>query len=61
MWQDFAAALALVLVIEGIGPFLLPASWREMMARLSGLDDRTLRTAGLMAMVAGLVLLQLLR
>ena len=61
IWTDLLAALALVLVIEGIMPFLSPASMRRMMASVSQLDDRTLRISGLVSMVAGLLLLYIVR
>lgn len=60
IWLDVARALALMLVFEGLLPFLAPARWREMMARMSSLDDRVLRTIGLLSMISGLVLLQML-
>lgn len=61
MWQDFLAALALVFVIEGILPFLNPAGYREAVTRIAQLDDRQLRYMGLGAMLAGLLLLYLVR
>ncbi len=57
---DLARALALMLVFEGMAPFLIPGGWRQMMARFSSLDDRVLRTVGLLSMISGLVLLQML-
>ncbi len=57
---DIARALALMLVFEGLLPFLAPARWREMMARMASFDDRILRTIGLLSMISGLVLLQML-
>lgn len=61
MIEDLFRALALVLVIEGLMPFLAPARWRETMLRLSTLDDRQLRMVGITAIIAGLVTLQLVR
>mgnify|MGYP000307964604 CR=1 FL=1 len=61
MWQDLLAALALVLVIEGLTPFINPKGSRRMMQTVSQLPDRTLRIAGLSAMLAGAVLLCLVR
>ncbi|MGD9000608.1 MAG: DUF2065 domain-containing protein [Granulosicoccaceae bacterium] len=61
MWHDLLAAIALVLVIEGIMPFLSPDGWRRMMLSVSQLDDRALRLAGLISMLAGAGLLYLLR
>ena len=57
MWQDFFRALALVLVFEGIMPFLNPVAWRRAVQALAGLGDSTLRTLGLLAMAAGLLVL----
>jgi uncharacterized protein YjeT (DUF2065 family) len=61
MWSDLFAALALVLVIEGILPFVNPTRWRRMVQMLAQFDDRTLRTVGLASMALGLVLLFLVR
>jgi uncharacterized protein YjeT (DUF2065 family) len=60
-WSDLLAALALVLVIEGIVPFVNPQSLRRMLETVSQLDDRTLRSIGLISMVCGVVLLYLVR
>lgn len=61
MWQDLGAALALVLVIEGILPFVSPRRFREMLRLAGEMDDRTLRHSGLFAMLSGLVILYLVR
>ncbi len=61
MWDDLLAALALVLVIEGIVPFVSPASMRKMLQTVSQIDDRTLRITGLVSMICGVVLLYLVR
>jgi uncharacterized protein YjeT (DUF2065 family) len=60
-WGDFLSALGLVLVIEGIMPFANPAGTRRTMALISQLGDRPLRTIGLLSMVAGLLLLYIVR
>lgn len=60
-WSDLGAALALVLVIEGLIPFLGPAAFRRTMATVSQLPDGQLRTVGLASMLAGAVLLYLVR
>ena len=57
MWHDLAVAFCLMLVIEGIMPFLSPSGWRAMVASVAGMGDRSLRLAGLGAMLAGTVLL----
>ena len=61
IWSDFLAALALVLVIEGIIPFINPQSLRRMLATVAQLDDRTLRIAGLVSMALGVVMLYIVR
>lgn len=61
MWQDLWVALALMLVIEGILPFANPGGFRNMMRMASEMDDKALRNGGLFIMLAGLVLLYLVR
>ncbi|MBI3170995.1 MAG: DUF2065 domain-containing protein [Hydrocarboniphaga effusa] len=58
-WQDLVRAFALVLVLEGLWPFLSPARWRTAFLRITTLDDRVLRTFGLASMICGLIVLQL--
>jgi len=60
-WQDLATALCLMLLIEGILPFLYPRRWREMVAMLAEVDDRTMRVIGLVSMLLGTGLLYLVR
>ncbi|MBD3647576.1 MAG: DUF2065 family protein [Pseudomonadales bacterium] len=60
MWHDLGVALCLVLVIEGIIPFLYPRRWKEMVFMLAGVDDLTMRLVGLASMVLGTVLLYLI-
>ena len=50
-------AFALMLVIEGILPFVAPRAWREAMRRIAELSDGQLRFIGLGSMLAGLVIL----
>ena len=61
MWQDLAVAFSLMLVIEGIIPFLNPGRWRNMVAFLAEVDNRKLRIMGLGSMLAGTLLLYLLK
>jgi len=49
--------LAMMLVIEGLLPFLFPDLWRETFRKLVSLSDGQLRFAGLTAMISGLLLL----
>jgi uncharacterized protein YjeT (DUF2065 family) len=56
-WNDLWVALALVLVIEGIIPFLSPTSLRKVLVMMSQRDDRSIRLGGFVSMVVGLLLL----
>jgi uncharacterized protein YjeT (DUF2065 family) len=53
------SALALVLVLEGLFPFISPGGWRKMFQRLMTLQDGQLRFFGLFSILAGLLLLWL--
>ena len=60
MLQDvLLTAFALMLVIEGILPFLAPKLWRDTFRSLTELRDGQLRFAGLASMGVGLALLLL--
>lgn len=59
--SDLWAAVALLMVFEGILPFLNPEAMRRNMRALCDLDDQTLRVIGFASMMAGLLLLYLVR
>ena len=61
MWQDLWTALALVLVIEGLLPFINPNGMRNVWQQMVQMDDKSLRIAGLVSMIAGLIVLSLVR
>lgn len=50
-------ALGLVLVLEGLFPFLSPQGWRRMFSQLLQLTDQQVRQCGLVCLVLGLVLI----
>lgn len=50
-------ALALMLVMEGMLPFLAPAAWRETFVRLAQMREGQIRFMGLVSMGTGLILL----
>jgi len=54
-------AVALMLVIEGLLPFLLPMVWRDAFRRLTEMSDGQIRFVGLTSMLAGLLLLYIAR
>jgi len=57
--QQLLIALALVMVIEGIWPFLSPRSFRRVLSIVAGEGDGSLRVAGLVSMLLGLGFLYL--
>ncbi|WP_415755939.1 DUF2065 domain-containing protein [Pseudomonas leptonychotis] len=57
MWQELGIAFCLVLVLEGILPFLCPRHWRERLLQLTQLSDRQLRLMGLVSMLLGTTVL----
>lgn len=61
MWEDLFAACALVLVIEGLMPFINPAKWRFFILRVSAQPDKALRIMGLVSMLSGAILLFVIR
>ena len=54
-------ALALVLVFEGLLPFLSPALWRQVFERAVRMTDGQIRFLGMSSMLAGMLLLALWR
>jgi len=53
----FLMAFALMLVIEGMLPFLAPSVWRDTFRRITQMSDGQIRFFGLTSMLAGLLLL----
>jgi uncharacterized protein YjeT (DUF2065 family) len=61
MTTSLLIAFALMLVLEGLMPFLAPGTWRETFRRLTQLTDGQIRFIGLTSMLAGIVLLMVFR
>lgn len=61
LWEDLLRALGLMLVAEGLMPFVAPERWREVLIRVAGVDARKLRMFGGGLLIGGLVLLHFLR
>ena len=57
MTSTLLLAFALMLVLEGLMPFIAPAAWRETFRRLVQMTDGPIRFIGLTSMIVGLVLL----
>jgi uncharacterized protein len=60
-WNDLWGAFALYLVLEGVLPFLNPGAAKRALGAMAQLDDRILRRIGLGSMIAGCVMLYLVR
>jgi uncharacterized protein YjeT (DUF2065 family) len=56
-WQSALAAIALVLIFEGLLPLISPVKWREMFTQLLKLQDGQIRFFGLTTVLLGLFLL----
>ena len=58
MWTTtFLMALALMLVLEGVMPFLAPGLWRDTFRKITQMSDGQIRFVGLSSMIVGLLLL----
>ena len=56
-WQDLLNAIALLLILEGLLPFIKPESIKKIYQTMSQTPESSLRMIGLASIVAGLVLL----
>jgi uncharacterized protein len=61
MGTTFIMAFALMLIIEGVLPFLMPALWRDTFRRITEFSDGQIRFFGLSSMLVGLLILYFLR
>lgn len=59
--NSLLAAFGLVLVLEGILPFLAPRAWREGFRKMLELTDGQLRSMGLISMLTGLGVVMIVR
>jgi uncharacterized protein YjeT (DUF2065 family) len=60
MLHTLAVAFCLMLVIEGILPFIAPGRWRSMLEAIDQVDDNTIRLVGLASMLVGTFLLYII-
>jgi len=61
MGTNFLMAFALMLIIDGVLPFLLPTLWRDTFRRITEFTDGQIRFFGLSSMLVGLLILYFLR
>jgi uncharacterized protein YjeT (DUF2065 family) len=59
--SSWTIALGLMLLFEGIIPFLFPKQWRETINRITRLSDGQIRFVGLIALLCGLATLGLVQ
>ena len=60
-WEDFLAAMALVLILEGLIPFFSPQGYKNMVQQMATMPVQTLRSVGLVLMILGVIFLYLVR
>jgi len=61
MGTTFLMEFALMLIIEGLLPFLLPTLWRDTFRRITEVTDGQIRCFGLSSMLVGLLILFFIR
>jgi len=61
VWLELGVALGLVLIIEGVIPFLSPEKYRNFVKLLAQRKDKDVRIAGFISMVIGAILIYLLK
>lgn len=54
-------AFGLMLILEGLMPFLAPKAWRQTFQRMIELKDGQLRFVGLVSMLGGILLMLFVR
>ena len=57
MGTNLLLALALMLILEGVLPFLAPNLWRDTFRKITQMSDGQIRFVGLSSMIVGLLLL----
>ncbi|MDQ5878480.1 MAG: uncharacterized protein QG616_1809 [Pseudomonadota bacterium] len=61
MTENLLLAFALMLVLEGLVPFIAPNAWRETFRRLIEFSDGQVRFVGLTSMLVGLILIMIFK
>ena len=61
MSTNLLLAFALMLVLEGLVPFVAPKAWKETFRRLTQFSDGQIRFLGLTSILVGLILLMIFR
>ena len=58
-WDVLLAALALMLIVEGLLPFFSPITWRSVFERATKMSDGQIRFIGLISLLGGVLMLLL--
>lgn len=61
MIDNLLLAFALMLVLEGLLPFIAPNAWRDIFRRLVEFSDGQIRFVGLTSMIVGLILIMVFK
>lgn len=61
MWAELMTAFGLLMVVEGILPFLAPRRFRQALLNLAAFEDRVMRVFGLACLLGGVVLVYAVR
>lgn len=61
MSENLLLAFALMLVLEGLVPFIAPNAWRETFRRLIEFSDGQVRFVGLTSMLVGIILIMIFK
>jgi uncharacterized protein YjeT (DUF2065 family) len=60
-WTDLTTGIALLLIFEGIMPFIFPGAWRKFISQVNGMSDRQIRIIAIVCLFMGLILLRIAR
>lgn len=58
MWSEVLLAFGLLMVVEGIFPFLSPRRFRQALLNFAAIEDRGMRIIGLICLVGGMLIVQ---
>ena len=59
-WHQLLIGFCLLLILEGILPFVYPQRWRGLVQQLALVSNRALRVTGFLSMMAGVILLYMI-
>ncbi|MCV6609291.1 MAG: DUF2065 domain-containing protein [Amphritea sp.] len=60
LWHHLLIGFCLMLILEGVVPFLYPQRWRNLVHQLALVSNRGLRITGFLSMMAGVILLYII-